>query len=98
MSELIHCVKLGADKEQLPKQPFKGDLGAKVYAEVSKEAWATWLEHSKMMINEYRLDLTSESGQKMWMDELEKFFWGEGASPPPDFVPSETSDDTKSGD
>ena len=45
-----------------------------------------WLEHSKMLINEYRLDLMSESGQRIWMTELEKYFFGEGAQLPPDFV------------
>ncbi len=45
-----------------------------------------WLEHSKMLINEFRLDLMSESGQRIWMTELEKYFFGEGAQLPPDFV------------
>jgi hypothetical protein len=38
-------------------------------------------------VNEYRLDLTSEQGQKVWMAEVEKFFFGEGSQLPPDFVP-----------
>jgi Fe-S cluster biosynthesis and repair protein YggX len=44
-----------------------------------------------MLINEYRLDLTSEHGQKLWMSELDKYFFGEGAKPPPDFVPEQKS-------
>ena len=49
-----------------------------------------WLEHSKMLINEYRIDLMSEAGQRMWMTELEKYFFGEGAALPPDYVPPKT--------
>jgi Fe-S cluster biosynthesis and repair protein YggX len=40
-----------------------------------------------MLINEYRLDLTSESGQHLWMTECEKYFFGEGSSAPAEFVP-----------
>ena len=87
MAHLVDCIKLGHEAEGLEKLPFKGELGQRIYDHVSKEAWKQWLEHSKMLINEYRLDLTSESGQRLWMTECEKFFFGEGAQLPPDFVP-----------
>jgi len=84
----IACVKFGKPMEGLAKPPLKGDLGQRIFDNVSKEAWRMWLEHSKMLINEYRLDLMSESGQRVWMTELEKYFWGEGSQLPPDFKPS----------
>jgi len=83
MSRMVQCVKLGREAEGLEKPPLKGELGKRVFDSVSKEAW---LEHSKMLINEFRLDLMSESGQRIWMAELEKYFFGEGAQLPPDFV------------
>jgi Fe-S cluster biosynthesis and repair protein YggX len=83
---MVQCVKLGREAEGLEKPPIKGDLGKRVFENVSKEAWRMWLEHSKMLINEFRLDLMSEAGQRIWMTELEKFFFGEGATLPPDFV------------
>ena len=86
MSRMVQCAKLGREAEGLEKQPIKGDLGKRVFENVSKEAWKMWLEHSKMLINEFRLDLMSESGQRIWMTELEKYFFGEGAQLPPDFV------------
>ena len=86
MSRTVQCVKLGVEAEGLDKPPFKGDLGQKVFDTVSKGAWQQWLEHSKMLINEYRLDLVSEAGQRIWMTELEKYFYGEGSSAPPEFV------------
>jgi Fe-S cluster biosynthesis and repair protein YggX len=85
---MVECVKFGKSKLGMTKAPIKGDLGQKVYDGVSQEAWRMWLEHSKMLINEYRLDLISEQGQRVWMDELEKYFWGEGSQLPPDFVPA----------
>ncbi|MEO7327682.1 MAG: oxidative damage protection protein [Minicystis sp.] len=87
MGKMVQCVKLGREAEGLDKAPLKGELGQRVFESVSKEAWKMWLEHSKMLINEYRLDLISESGQRIWMTELEKYFFGEGAQLPPDFVP-----------
>lgn len=87
---LVHCVKFGKELEGLPKPPLKGDLGQRIFEQVSKDAWRAWLEHSKMLINEYRLDLMSENGQRVWMTELEKFFWGDGSQLPPEFQPTKT--------
>lgn len=87
MARMVQCVKLGREAEGLEKPPFKGELGEKVFQTVSKEGWRTWLEHSKMIINEYRLDLTSEQGQTVWMTELERYFYGEGSELPPEFKP-----------
>ena len=86
MARMVQCIKLGREAEGLEKPPIKGELGQKIFNEVSKEAWKMWLEHSKILINEFRLDLMSEHGQRIWMTELEKYFWGEGAQLPPDFV------------
>ena len=90
MSRTVQCVKFGKEMEALDRPPFKGEMGQKVFENVSKEAWRMWLEHSKMIVNEYRLDLTSESGQKIWLTELEKYFWGEGSQLPPDYVPQQS--------
>ena len=83
---MVQCVKFGKEMEGLEKPPFKGEVGEKIFKNVSKEAWGLWLEHSKMLINEYRLDLTSDEGQKVWMTELERYFYGEGSALPPDYV------------
>ncbi len=87
MARTVHCVKLDQDLDGLEKAPFKGDLGQRVFDNVSAQAWRGWLEHSKMLINEYRLDLTSESGQRLWMTECEKYFFGEGSAAPAEFKP-----------
>ncbi len=67
--------------------PIDGDLGKRVYDEVSQEAWKMWLEHSKMIINEYRLDLISPKAREVLTTEMDKYFFGEGAQLPPDFKP-----------
>lgn len=87
---MVDCVKFGKRMPGLPKPPLKGEIGAKVYTEVSMDAWRMWLEHSKMLVNEFRLDLMSEQGQQVWFGELEKYFWGEGSQLPPEFTPTAT--------
>ena len=87
MPRMVNCVKLGKELPGVMYKPFNNELGQKIFDSVSQEAWKMWLEHSKMLINEFRLDLMSEAGQRIWMTELEKFFFGEGAQLPPDFVP-----------
>lgn len=86
MSRTVQCAKLGREAPGLEKAPLKGEVGQRIFENVSAEAWRQWLEHSKMLINEFRLDLTSEQGQKIWYSEMEKFFFGGGSAAPPDFV------------
>ena len=90
MSRMVQCVKFGKEMEGLEKPPLRGPVGERVFENVSKEAWRLWLEHSKMLINEYRMDVSSESGQRLWMDELEKYFFGEGSQLPPDYQPKQS--------
>jgi len=90
MARTVHCVKLDKDLEGLEKPPFRGELGQRLFENVSAQAWRSWLEHSKMLINEYRLDVTSENGQRIWMTELEKYFWGDGSAAPAEYVAPKT--------
>ena len=50
------------------------------------EAWKMWLEHSKMIVNEYRLDLASKKAHEILVEQCEQYFFGEGAALPPDYV------------
>lgn len=89
MSRTVHCVKLGREAEALEKPPLKGDVGKKIFENVSKEGWRMWVEHSKMLVNEFRLDLTDPKAQKFWFDEMDKYFFGEGSQLPPEFKAGE---------
>ena len=86
---MVQCVKLSRELPGLKEPPLDNDLGRRVYDSVSHEAWRMWLEHSKMLINEYRLDLVSEAGQRIWMKECEKYFFGEGSALPAEFKPQD---------
>jgi Fe-S cluster biosynthesis and repair protein YggX len=87
MARMVNCAKLRQELPGMPYKPFNNELGQKIYDTISMDAWRQWIEFSKMIVNEYRLDLTSQQGQKLLMEQAEKFFFGEGADRPPDFVP-----------
>ncbi len=70
----------------MPFKPFNNELGQRIYDTISMDAWKLWLEHSKMIVNEYRVDLTSLKGRDLMLEHAEKYFFGEGAQLPPDFV------------
>ena len=87
MPRLVQCVKLGKEAEGLERPPIKGELGQRVFENVSKEAWKQWVSHSTMIVNEYRLELGTPEANRVWLTELEKFFFGEGSQLPAEYVP-----------
>jgi Fe-S cluster biosynthesis and repair protein YggX len=87
MSRMINCVKLGKSAEGLKALPYPGELGKKLYENVSAEAWQAWLRHQTMLINEYRLSPMDPKARKLLEQEMEKYFFGEGSAAPQQFVP-----------
>ena len=85
MARMVKCVKLGKEAEGMRYKPFDNELGKRIYDNISQEAWKMWIEHSKMIVNEYRVDLASPRGQQILLEEAEKYFFGEGAQLPPDY-------------
>jgi len=84
----VFCVKFQREMEGLGEVPFEGHpLGQKIYENVSKEAWKMWLEHMKMLMNEYRLNLGTAEAQEFLLKQMDDYFFGAGAALPPDFVP-----------
>ncbi len=88
MARMVNCVKLSKELPGLPFKPFEDELGQRIYDNVSMEAWRMWLEHSKMLVNEYRLDLTDKKAHDILKEQCEKYFFGEGSALPPDYVPA----------
>ena len=87
----VFCVKLQKEAPGLDEVPFDGHpLGQRIYENVSKEAWKGWVEHMKMIMNEYRLNLGQPEAQEFLLKQMEEYFFGEGAALPPDFVPPKT--------
>ncbi len=87
MARTVKCVLLGSEAEGLDYAPYPGELGQRIYDNVSKEAWQRWLAHQTMLINEYRLTPIEPKARKFLEEEMEKFFFGGGSAAPKEFVP-----------
>lgn len=87
MTRTVNCVLLGKEAEGLDYAPYPGELGQRIYASVSKEAWQRWLAHQTMLINEYRLTPFEPEARRFLETEMEKFFFGGGSEKPKEFVP-----------
>ena len=87
----VMCVKFQKEMVGLDEPPFDSHpMGQKIYESVSKEAWKMWLEHMKMLMNEYRLNLGTAEAQEFLLQQMDAYFFGPGATLPPDFVPPKT--------
>ena len=87
MARVVQCVVLKRQAEGLDYQPYPGPLGRRIYDSASKEAWAQWLKHQTMLINEYRLTPIEPKAREFLAKEMEKFFFGGGSDKPKEFVP-----------
>ncbi len=87
MSRNIFCVKLQREAEGLDFPPYPGELGKKLYANVSKEAWQAWLRHQTMLVNENRLNLADARARKYLAGQMEQYFFGEGGDKVAGYVP-----------
>ncbi len=87
MARQVECVKLQKVAEGLDQPVYPGELGQRIFDQVSKEAWQMWLKHQTMLINEYRLSMAEPESRKFLVTEMEKYFFGEGAIVPEGYRP-----------
>ncbi|MCS6856380.1 MAG: oxidative damage protection protein [Sandaracinaceae bacterium] len=87
MARMVFCQKLKREAEGLDRPPFPNELGKRIYESISKEAWRQWIAYSTMLINEYRIDVSSKAGTEFLLKRAEEFFFGEGGAPPEGYVP-----------
>jgi len=87
MARMVNCVKLKKEAEGLDRPTYPGDLGKRIFDNVSKEAWQSWIRQQTMLINEYRLSPVDPKARKFLEEQMDKFFFGDGNVTPPDFKP-----------
>jgi Fe-S cluster biosynthesis and repair protein YggX len=88
MARQIFCSKLQREAEGLDSPPMPGILGEKIFNQVSKQAWAMWLSHQTMLINEYRLSLADPDARGFLLEEMDKYFFKGGSEAPAGFKPA----------
>jgi Fe-S cluster biosynthesis and repair protein YggX len=86
---MVNCIKLGKELPGLKSPPIPSALGKKVYENVSEQAWKEFMEYFKMVVNEYRLDLTSPHADAVFEQKVEEYFFGDSVKMPEGYVPPE---------
>ena len=84
---MVKCVKLGRELPGLDAPPWPGELGRRIFENVSEEAWELWQERMKMILNEYRLLPFQKEAQQIVAQHMEAFFFGEGTGLPTEYTP-----------
>jgi len=87
MTRMVQCVKLGREAEGLERLPYPGELGKRIFENVSKEAWQGWIRYQTILVNENRLNLADAQARKYLARQMEDYFFGSGAQMPTGYVP-----------
>ncbi|RPI16220.1 MAG: oxidative damage protection protein [Lysobacterales bacterium] len=90
MPRTVYCQYLKRDAEGLDRPPYPGELGERIHAHISKEAWQLWLRHQTMLMNEYRLSPIEPKARKFLVEEMEKFLFQGGSEKPSGYVAPES--------
>ena len=91
MAHMVFCVRFKKEMEGLDEPPFDSEFGQKIYKNVSKAAWAEWVDRQKMLLNEYRLQPWTPQAQQFLVEQMDQFFFGEGSAVPKEYVPPTAS-------
>ena len=87
MARMVYCSKLQKEAEGLDYLSYPGELGKRIYENISKEAWEAWIRQQTMLVNEYRLNMTDPHARKLLAGQMEQFLFGESSAPVPGYVP-----------
>ena len=87
MTRMVQCIKLGTEAEGLDRAPYPGELGKRIFDNVSKQAWADWIRHQTMLVNENRLNLADARARQYLARQMENHFFGSGADQAAGYVP-----------
>ena len=87
MTRMVQCIKLGKEAEGLDRAPYPGELGKRIFDSVSKQAWADWIRHQTMLVNENRLNLADARARQYLARQMENHFFGDGADQAAGYVP-----------
>ncbi|MBK7365606.1 MAG: oxidative damage protection protein [Nitrosomonas sp.] len=86
MARIVKCIKLGHEAEGLDAPTYPGELGKRIFENVSKQAWSQWIKHQTLLVNEYRLNLADIKARKYLAEQMEAYFFGEGADNPTGYI------------
>lgn len=78
MSRIVDCPVLKQKAEALDTPPYPGELGIRIFENVSKEGWKQWLERLVTIINENQLVTGDTPTHELIEQHMRGFLFGEG--------------------
>ncbi len=78
MARMVECVVLKREADGLDEPPHPGEIGKRIYENVSKEGWAEWLQRLQMIINENQLNSADPRSIEVIEQHMLGFLFGEG--------------------
>jgi Fe-S cluster biosynthesis and repair protein YggX len=87
MERTVNCKKLGKELPGLETPPFPGELGDRIYREISQQAWELWQPQATLVLNHFGLSMGDPNARQMMRQQMEEFFFGEGAQLPEGWSP-----------
>lgn len=87
MARMVQCTYLNKQAEGLSFPPYPGELGKRIYDNISQEAFEIWKRHQTMLVNENRLSLADARARQYLARQMEQFLFGGGADQPAGYVP-----------
>lgn len=75
---VVNCAKLGQELPALARPPFPGELGERIYNEISAYAYSMWQEQATLIINHYGLNMADSRAQEFLFTQMTAFLFGEG--------------------
>jgi len=87
MTRMIQCVKLKREAQGLDAPPYPGELGVRIWQEISKEAWQQWVQTQTRLVNENRLNLADARARKYLAQQMENFLFNDAVVEAQGYVP-----------
>jgi Fe-S cluster biosynthesis and repair protein YggX len=86
VSKKVHCQLLDQELDALAFQTYPGELGKRIFENISQQAWQQWMTLQTMLINEHRLSPINPEHRAYLETEMEKYFFGKGSEKPEGYV------------
>ena len=87
MARMVQCVYLKKEAPGIVYPPYPGELGKRIYDNISQEAFELWKKHQTMLVNENRLNLADARARQYLARQMEQFLFGGEADKPAGYVP-----------
>jgi len=80
MSRTVHCKFLDKEAEGLAFQLYPGEVGKRIFDNISKEAWGLWQKKQTMLINEKKMNMM-EPNDRAFLEQAMVAYLFEGKEP-----------------